>query len=203
MKRLAAWIEAYAVAWGGPGLFVIGYLDSSFLSFPEVNDLLVMGMAMRHKPLLVYYALMATLGSVVGCLTLYYIARAGGEAFVRKRFHERHVNRGLRLAQKYGLLIVMVPALLPPPMPFKIFILIAGVAEIPAWQFTVAVFAARFVRYFGEGLLAVWYGEAAFRFLSANAGTIGLTLSGIALVAGVIVILLKRRRTPQGNDTIS
>ena len=192
MKRLAAWIEAYAVAWGGPGLFVIGYLDSSFLSFPEVNDLLVMGMAMRHHGLLIYYSLMATLGSVLGCLTLYYIARAGGEAFVRKRFKEHHVDRALVLAQKYGLLIVIVPALLPPPMPFKIFILIAGVAEIPFVQFTVAVFVARFIRYFGQGLLAVWYGEAAFAFLRANAARIGILLSIAALVIGVIVILLRR-----------
>jgi membrane protein YqaA with SNARE-associated domain len=194
MKRLAAWIEAYAVAWGGPGLFVIGYLDSSFLSFPEVNDLLVMGMAMRHHGLLIYYSLMATLGSLAGCLTLYYIAKAGGEAFVRKRFREHHVDRALVLAQKYGLLIVMVPALMPPPMPFKIFILIAGVAEIPVWQFTVAVFVARFIRYFGEGLLAVWYGDAAFAFLSANAGRIGLALSIVVLVIGAIVILLRRRK---------
>jgi membrane protein YqaA with SNARE-associated domain len=194
MKRLAAWIEAYAVAWGGPGLFVIGYLDSSFLSFPEVNDLLVMGMAMRHHGLLIYYSLMATLGSLAGCLTLYYIAKAGGEAFVRKRFREHHVDRALVLAQKYGLLIVMVPALLPPPMPFKIFILIAGVAEIPVWQFTVAVFVARFIRYFGEGLLAVWYGDAAFAFLSANAGRIGLALSIVVLVIGAVVILWRRRK---------
>ena len=192
MKRLAAWIEAYAVVWGGPGLFVIGYLDSSFLSFPEVNDLLVMGMAMHHPGRLVYYSLMATLGSVLGCLTLYYIARAGGEAFVRKRFKEHHVDRALVLAQKYGLLIVMVPALLPPPMPFKIFILIAGVAEIPVVQFTVAVFVARFIRYFGQGLLAVWYGEAAFAFLRANAARIGISVSIAALVIGVIVILLRR-----------
>jgi len=194
MKRLAAWIEAYAVVWGGPGLFVIGYLDSSFLSFPEVNDLLVMGMAMHHPGRLVYYSLMATLGSVLGCLTLYYIARAGGEAFVRKRFKEHHVDRALVLAQKYGLLIVIVPALLPPPMPFKIFILIAGVAEIPFVQFTVAVFVARFIRYFGQGLLAVWYGEAAFAFLRANAARIGILLSIAALVIGVIVILLRRRK---------
>ena len=192
MKRLAAWIEAYAVVWGGPGLFVIGYLDSSFLSFPEVNDLLVMGMAMHHPGRLVYYSLMATLGSVLGCLTLYYIARAGGEAFVRKRFKEHHVDRALVLAQKYGLLIVIVPALLPPPMPFKIFILIAGVAEIPFVQFTVAVFVARFIRYFGQGLLAVWYGEAAFAFLRANAARIGISVSIAALVIGVIVILLRR-----------
>ncbi len=194
MKRFAAWVEAWAVAWGGPGLFVIGYLDSSFLSFPEVNDLLVMGMAMSHPARLLYYSLMATLGSVAGCLTLYYIARAGGEAFVRKRFKEHHVDRGLVLAQKYGLLIVMIPALMPPPMPFKIFILVAGVAEIPVAQFIAAVFAARFIRYFGEGLLAVWYGQAAFAFLRAHAGRIGLTLAGLALVVGVIVILLRRRR---------
>jgi len=194
MKRLAAWIEAYAVAWGGPGLFVIGYLDSSFLSFPEVNDLLVMGMALRHHGLLIYYSLMATLGSLAGCLTLYYIAKAGGEAFVRKRFKEHHVDRALVLAQKYGLLIVMVPALLPPPMPFKIFILIAGVAEIPVWQFTIAVFVARFIRYFGEGLLAVWYGDAAFAFLRANAGRIGIAVSAVVLIIGAIVILWRRRK---------
>ncbi len=194
MHRLAALIEAYAVAWGGPGLFVIGYLDSSFLSFPEVNDLLVMGMAMSHPPRLLYYSLMATLGSVAGCLTLYYIARAGGEAFVRKRFKEHHVDRGLVLAQKYGLLVVMIPALMPPPMPFKIFILIAGVAEIPVVQFTAAVFTARFIRYFGEGLLAVWYGQAAFAFMTANAGRIGLSLAALALVIGVLVMLVRRRR---------
>jgi membrane protein YqaA with SNARE-associated domain len=194
MKRLAAWIEAYAVAWGGPGVFIISFLDSSFLSFPEVVDLLIMGMVIRRPHLLLYYSLMATAGSLLGCLVLYYLARAGGEAFVRKRFKEHHVDRGLVLAQKYGLLIVIVPALLPPPMPFKIFILIAGVAEIPLWQFSTAVVAARFVRYFGEGLLAIWYGEAAFAFLKANAGKIGLTLAGAALVIGLAVIMLRRRK---------
>jgi membrane protein DedA with SNARE-associated domain len=79
-------------------------------------------------------------------------------------------------------------------MPFKIFILIAGVAEIPVWQFTAAVFTARFIRYFGQGLLAVWYGDAAFAFLRANAGRIGLGLAAIALVVGVIIALTRRRR---------
>src|SRR6516225_2846995 len=131
MKRLAAWIQASALAWGALGIFIISFLDSSFLSFPEDVDLLIMGMVIRRPHLLLYYSLMATAGSLVGCLVLYYLARAGGEAFVRKRFKEHHVDRGLVLAQKYGLLIVIVPALLPPPMPFKIFILIAGVAGIP------------------------------------------------------------------------
>jgi membrane protein DedA with SNARE-associated domain len=194
MKRLVALIKAYAIAWGGPGLFLIGYLDSSFLSFPEVNDLLIMGAVSRHHSLLVYYSLMATLGSTLGCLTLYYIARKGGEAFLRKRFKDHHVDRGLRLFQKHGVLVVIVPALLPPPTPFKIFILLAGVGEMPVWRFVAAVFGARFVRYFGEGLLAVWYGEAATQFITAHAKAISLWLAGLALGFGLVWIAWKRRK---------
>src|SRR5260221_3152724 len=180
MRHFMEWIKGFALAWGGPGLFLIGYLDSSFLSFPEVNDLLIIWMVTRHKNLLVYYTLMATLGSVLGCLTLYYVARKGGEAFMRKRFKEHHVEGGLKLMQKYGLLVVIVPALLPPPAPFKIFVLLAGVAAIPVWQFTIAIFAARLVRYGGEGLLAGFYGDAAGDLFDGPANAAGLWLLGIA-----------------------
>jgi membrane protein YqaA with SNARE-associated domain len=194
MKRLVDWIQGFALTLGGPGLFLIGFLDSSFLSFPEVNDLLVIIMVTHHKERLLYYSLMATLGSVAGCLVLYYIARRGGEAFIRKRFHARHVEGGLKLFHKYGLLVVIVPALLPPPAPFKIFILLAGVAAIPVWQFTTAILIARLIRYGGEGLLAVFYGERAATFLEAHAREAGLWLSGIALVLGVAWILFSRMR---------
>jgi LPXTG-motif cell wall-anchored protein len=97
------------------------------------------------------------------------------------------------LFQKYGLLVVIVPALLPPPAPFKIFVLLAGVAAIPIWQFVTAVFIARFVRYFGEGLLAVWYGDRAATFIKENTAAAGLTLAGIALVLGLAWILWKRK----------
>jgi len=182
------------VTLGGPGLLIIGFLDSSFLSFPEVNDLLLVGMVMRHPHRLPYYAAMATLGSLLGCLALYYVARKGGEAFLRKRFKAHHVDRGLKLFQKYGLLVLIVPALLPPPAPFKIFVLMAGVAAIPVWQFVTAIAVARGVRYFGEGLLAVWYGERAFSFLHDNAKAIGLGLAGTALVLGLAFIAWQRRK---------
>jgi membrane protein YqaA with SNARE-associated domain len=202
MKRLVDWIQGFALALGGPGLFLIGYLDSSFLSFPEVNDLLVILMVTEHKERLLYYSMMATLGSVAGCLTLYYVARRGGQAFMRKRFKAHHVERGLQLFQKYGLLVVIVPALLPPPAPFKIFVLLAGVAAIPVWQFTTAVFIARFVRYAGEGLLAVFYGERAAAFLKDHATEAGLWLSGIALVLGLAWILFNRWKTRRGIEGI-
>jgi len=194
MKRLLDWIQGFAVTLGGPGLFLIGFLDSSFLSFPEVNDLLVILRVTEHKHRLLYYSMMATLGSLAGCLALYYVARRGGEAFIRKRFKAHHVEGGLKLFQKYGLLVVIVPALLPPPAPFKIFVLLAGVAAIPLWQFATAVFIARFVRYFGEGLLAVYYGEQAAAFLEQHARETGLWLAGIALVLGGVWILFSRRR---------
>jgi membrane protein YqaA with SNARE-associated domain len=194
MSRLLAWIKGFALGLGGPGLFIIGFLDSSFLSFPELNDLLLMGMVIQHSHRLLYYALMATLGSVLGCLAIYYIARKGGETFLRKRFKAHHVESGMKLFQKYGLLVVIVPALLPPPAPFKIFILLAGVAEVPVWQFTAAVFVARFVRYFGEGLLAAFYGEAAIQFVTEHAKVIGLWLSGIALFGGLAWIVWQRRK---------
>jgi len=194
VKRLLAWIQATAVALGGPGLFIIGYLDSSFLSFPEVNDVLLMRMVMLRPHLLVYYALMATMGSVLGCLSIYYVARKGGEAFVRKRFKAHHVDRGLALFQKYGLLVIIVPALLPPPAPFKIFVLLAGVAAIPVWQFVTAIFVARLIRYGGEGLLAAWYGERAFAFLHDHAREVGLGLAGAALVLGIGWIAWQRRK---------
>jgi membrane protein YqaA with SNARE-associated domain len=194
MKRLLAWIQGVAVALGGPGLFVIAFLDSSFLSFPEVNDLLIVGMVMEHPHRLPYYALMATLGSVCGCLALYYVARKGGEAFLRKRFKAHHVEGGMKLFQKYGLVVLIVPALLPPPAPFKIFVLLAGVAAIPLWQFVTAIAIARGVRYFGEGLLAVWYGDRAFAYLHDHAKPIGLGLAAAALVVGVGWIAWQRRR---------
>ena len=194
-----AWLQATAIALGGPGLFAIGFLDSSFLSFPEVNDLLVMGLVMEHPHRLLYYSTMATLGSVAGCFALYTVAKRGGQGFVERRFKPKYVEGGRRLFQKYGILVIMVPALLPPPAPFKIFVLLAGVAGLPAWQFLIAVFSARFVRYFGEGLLAVWYGERAIDFLHAHAKQIGLGLAGLALLGGLAFVAWRRRKARLGS----
>src|SRR5256885_9967379 len=101
MKRLVSWMQGFALALGGPGLFVIALLDSSLLSFPEVVDLLIVVFVTHHKERMIYYASLATLGSIAGCCLLYYVGLKGGEAFVRRRFHERHVDRALALFQKH------------------------------------------------------------------------------------------------------
>ena len=195
VKAFVSSIQNFALAWGGPGLLLIGFLDSSFLSFPMINDLLLIGMVTRNKSLVAYYVLLATAGSVLGCMSLYYVGRKGGETFLLKRFNAGYVNRGKALLQKYGLLVVMVAALLPPPAPFKIFVLLAGVAAVPAWQFASAVLIARSVRYSAEGALAVYYGDAAGGFLKSHAREAGLILAGVALVGGMTWIAWRRHKT--------
>jgi membrane protein YqaA with SNARE-associated domain len=193
MSRIVEWTQGVALSLGGPGLFLIAFLDSSFLSFPEVNDLLIVWLTTQHPYRMPYYATMTTLGSIAGCLALYTVARKGGEAFLRKRFHERHIERGMELFRKYGLLAVLIPSILPPPAPFKIFVLLAGVSKVPLLQFITAIAIGRGFRYFGEGLLAVWYGEQATEFLKANARPVAIGVAVICLVGGVAYFLWKRR----------
>jgi membrane protein YqaA with SNARE-associated domain len=194
MHRLVAWVQASAVALGGPGLFLIAFLDSSFLSFPEVVDLLIIWLVTAHKHRVLYYALMPTLGSVAGCFALYLVGRKGGEAFLRRRFGERHVDRALAAFRRHGLLTVAVSALLPPPVPFKPFVLVAGVAGVRPFDFLIAVSIGRGIRYFGEAFLALWYGERAAQFVRDNAGPVSLALAMTVLVLGAGWIWYRRTR---------
>ena len=102
--------------------------------------------------------------------------------------------------RRYGMLAIIVPSLLPPPMPFKIFVLAAGVARMRPIEFIVAVAIGRGVRYFGEGVLALWYGEAALAFLEEHAHTVGLVVGIAVLVGGIAWAWWRKRpgrRTPE------
>jgi len=189
MRRFADGIQAFALGMGAPGLFVVAFLDSSFLSLPEINDLLLVLMVTRQKSRMVLYATSATLGSIAGCLILYYIGRRGGDALVRKRFASDRVDHALDVVRRYGVMSVLIPSLLPPPAPFKIFVLLAGVAGISVPRFVVAIAIGRGLRYFGEGLLAVRYGDRAVAYMEANAGTVTLVLAGVLLAAVVGYVL--------------
>jgi membrane protein YqaA with SNARE-associated domain len=193
LKAFIAWIQSVALSLGGPGLFLIAFLDSSFLSLPQINDLLLVWMVTKNPHLMPYYATMSVLGSIAGCVVMYYVGLKGGDALVRKRFSGATLDRRLALFQRYGVLAVLVPSLLPPPAPFKIFVILAGVARIPLLKFCIAIAIGRGIRYFGEGLLAVWYGEQAMAYINAHAREVSLWLVGL-LGLGVILFLLWRRR---------
>jgi membrane protein YqaA with SNARE-associated domain len=196
IRRFAAWVQGFALAIGAPGLFLVSFLDSSFLSLPEVTDLLLVWMVAQHPYRIALYVSMATLGSIAGCYSIYFLARKGGEAFVRRRFHERHVDRTLDLFQRYGAWALIVPALLPPPAPFKVFVLMAGVAGMPTARFLVAITIGRGARYTVEALLALWYGRAALAFLDQNLQPVAWS---VTVLIGIIVLYwiwrVRRRRS--------
>jgi membrane protein YqaA with SNARE-associated domain len=157
-------IVMFAGTLGAPGLLLISFLDSSILSFPIINDLLLVQLSMNNSARMPLYAAMAMIGSVLGCVVLYYIAKKGGEAF----FHKRAGRRGKAIrhwVEQNGFGGMLVAALLPPPTPFKVFVFAAGVFEVPVWSFTSAITLARAIRYFGIGYLAIRYGNDALPFL--------------------------------------
>ena len=167
MERLPLWLRALVGSLGGLGLFIIGFFDSSVLSFPFVNDLLLVRFTIHSPRLMPYYVLMATLGSLFGCFWLYFLAKKGGEAMYRRSAGGR-AERIHSWVQRYKFLSVAVPAILPPPMPLKPFVLAAGVFQVPMDTFAIALVVGRGLRYSIEGFLAVRYGEQVTRYFVEN-----------------------------------
>jgi membrane protein YqaA with SNARE-associated domain len=193
LRAISSAVQEWATELGGIGLFILAALDSSFLSFPQVNDLLIIYLSTKYPALMPYYAGMTTVGSLVGCYLLYAVAWRGGEAFLRRRFSGARVNRGLELYQRHGLLAVVVPALLPPPVPLKLFVLLAGAARVSPWKFGGAILVARGLRYFGQGYLAVLYGERAAAMVRQHGAAVGVGLAVLALTAGLIYYWWRKR----------
>jgi membrane protein YqaA with SNARE-associated domain len=194
MAGIVNWIQTFALSIGAPGLFLVAFLDSSFLSLPQINDLLLIVMIVQQKPLMPVYAASATLGSIVGCMVPYYLGRKGGEALVHKRFGASRANRAIALLQRHGVLAVLLPALLPPPAPFKLFVILAGVARIPVHKFIAAIAIGRGIRYFGEGFLAVRYGDGAMLLMEENGRVVALLLVGLLVAGAALYFLIDRRR---------
>jgi membrane protein YqaA with SNARE-associated domain len=180
--HLPHWLQAIVASAGGLGLFLIAFLDSSVLTFPVINDLLLIDLSVRYPARMPYYAAMATLGSVAGCVFLYYLARKGGEAMFHKHAgpRARHIHAWIN---RNGFLSILVTALLPPPTPFKVFVIAAGALEMPLRTFVLGLLAARAIRFFGEGFLAIRYGDQAGPFILTHK----LEVAGIVL--GIVLVL--------------
>ena len=192
MKQVIAWAQAFALSIGGLGLFFVAFIDASVLSLPEVNDVLIVYMVTKSPSFLLYYAAMATAGSIGGSLVVYYLGRKGGEALLRKQFSREQVDRMQGRFTRYGMAAVVVPAMLPPPVPLKLFVLGAGVAGMPAGTFAWAIGIGRGLRYIAEGILAYYYGAIAFDYIKRHGSAVALW--GAALSAAVLVAYYWRRQ---------
>src|SRR5882724_7192145 len=182
-KRLGHFIVHVPIFVAGPAMILIGALDSSLLSLPEVNDYLVVARCYTHPRAVFLFPMFAAVGSVLGCFLLYAILSRGGRAVLHRRFNPEHVQRVERAYARFGILALAVPALLPPPMPFKIFVATAGALQFPRRRFLVTILLARSLRYYVEGTLAVFYGERVVRFLKDNGIIIISVVTGICLIA--------------------
>jgi undecaprenyl-diphosphatase len=189
-------IKHWALGLGLWGLCAIAFLDSSFLSLPQVPDALVLLLSTRHPGSMAAYAALATIGSVAGSLALFVASRTGGEVFLRRRFGPRAVDRALGLYRRWGSWAIALAALAPPPVPFKLLTVLAGASGMHPAAFGAAVLLGRGVRYFGEGALAARYGDRAGAVARAHWQPAVLL---IVLVSAAAVAWIAYRRAAGGS----
>jgi membrane protein YqaA with SNARE-associated domain len=189
-------VLAFAGALGAPGLFLISFLDSSVLTFPVINDLLLIELSIQKPERMPLYAAMAMTGSVLGCLLLYFIAKKGGEAFFQRKAGAR-AQAIRRWVERNGFGGMLAAALLPPPTPFKIFVFAAGVFEVPLGSFSSAIALSRAIRYFGIGYLAIRFGEQAMPFIAQHKSQVAIVVGVFVAASYALSRLILREKTEQ------
>src|ERR1700726_1230882 len=185
--KLPPWLQHLVETMGGGGLFLVAFLDSSVLSFPFVTDALVIQLSFVNPKRMPYYAGVAAIGSLAGCIWLYLLAKKGGEAY----FHRHAKGRAVKIkdwVDSHAFLSVFIPAILPPPFPFKIFVLAQGVFQVPLRTFVLSILVSRGLRYLVEGIFAVRYGGAPLRSMMAHSAAFGLSI-----VAAMLLLFLISR----------
>jgi len=194
LAKHTAWVLHVLAPLGIWGVFAIAFADSALLGMP-VDAIVAYYVYQDHRRLL-FYMLMASLGSTVGSIPLYIVGYLGGEKVLRKRISEERFLRIHRSFEEHEFWALMFPAMLPPPMPFKIFVLGAAVFEMRFRDFVAAMFAGRFVRFLVLSLLVLWFGPQIVGVL----GTVFrrhiywvLAAVGLAVLAWLLVLWRKRR----------
>lgn len=190
-------LEHFLVLFGGWGLFGISFLDSSFLSFPLVNDLLLIHLASQSPGRALIYALQSTAGSVLGASTVYAIS-CGGWSLVRRKRGSNKVSRVQQWLGQNAFVAMLVASLLPPPVPFKLFAISAGVLRVNFLKFGSALLVGRSLRFIVGALLGAHYGARAETYLKENIGWTSLV--AVALIVAMTFLYrwassrLKERR---------
>jgi membrane protein YqaA with SNARE-associated domain len=184
------------IGFGSAGILAIAFLDAAFIPMPGGPDLVVMALTHNNHSMMPIYVIAAVIGSTLGCLVPYWIGRKAGEAALRIFSEEKRV-RVSGLINRYGLWSMLAGALLPPPFPFKMLLITAGVFRVKIWQFLGALAIGRTIRFTLEGLMAVRYGDQAATLFKEYYPAIGLGLV-IVILAVFIFNTLRNRRQRDG-----
>ena len=178
---------------GGPGLVLLGIADNSVIPLTGSMDVLTVWLAARHREPWPYYALMATLGAVIGGYITYALARKGGKATMERKLSRKRAQQVSQAFERWGFFAVAVPALLPPPFPFVPFLLAAGAMQYSREKFLGALSLGRGVRYTIAAGLGYLYGTHILRFFSRYSKPAITILVGLAVIGAVLSIIQYRR----------
>jgi membrane protein YqaA with SNARE-associated domain len=192
VTRWLARLSQFLITFGPVGLFAVALLDSTFVPLPSSADALVILLTVAKPHWMVLYALVATTGSAAGCWILYYVSRRAGSRAL-SRFSPSKQQRVKDWIDRYDVLAVAVACLLPPPFPFKVFVVTAGVCRFSVTRFMIAIVAGRAFRFLLVGYIAVRYGSQAKAILAEYYPWIGLGLALAAIVVFVGRGFVKRR----------
>ena len=206
MKHLLAKWSALILALLKPlgvwGVLGFAAVDAALLGMPL--DAIVAGYSWANPRRFLLYALMAAAGSALGSSVIYLIGYKGGEVFLVKRIGRARFERIRASFERHEFWAIMLPSMLPPPTPFKLFVLSAGVAEMSFSRFLSAIFFGRFIRFALEALIVIRYGPQIWDFVgSAFHHHLRYTIAGIAsgvLIGWWLARLRKQRRLRRAGD---
>jgi len=181
---------------GGLGFIPLGLLDASIIPVPGSMDVLTIVLCARRSDMWIYYAIMATTGSVLGGFATYRLAREGGKEMVARRFTARTLNRVYAIFERWGFWAIILPALLPPPVPMVPFVLAAGALQYSVRKFLTALTLGRMARFAILGFLAARYGRWMLTYFSQHGHPILVTVIGViaAALAALFVYFAGRRK---------
>lgn len=192
------WLERL----GGIGLILLGLADNSVIPMPGSMDALTVILSAHQKGWWPYYAIMATIGGVVGGYVTYALGRKGGKEAVEKKIPKNKAEKVYKKFEKYGFWTLFVPALLPPPVPFSPFLITAGALQYSKSKFFIAVGAARLIRYGALAYLGSMYSRQIFGFFHKYYSPIFWTFLTLALLGGVAAGLYAWKRKREGKPIL-
>lgn len=201
LARYTAWILGMMKVLGIWGVFVIAFADSALLGMPV--DFIVATYVHQDRKRMLLYIVMAALGSALGSIPLYIVGYLGGEKVLRKRISEARFLKIHRSFEQHEFWALMFPGMLPPPVPFKIFVLGAAVFEMKFRDFLVAIFAGRFVRFLVLSVLVLWFGPEIVALFGGVFKRHWIWIVTLAIGGISLWLTLHRRRSSRSVETTS
>jgi membrane protein YqaA with SNARE-associated domain len=174
---------------GGWGLVLLGVADNSVVPLTGSMDVLTIWLAARHREPWIYYALMATIGAVLGGYITYSLARRGGKHAMERRLSKRKAAKVYKRFERWGFGAIAIPAVLPPPFPFVPFLLAAGAMQYSRAKFLGALVLGRGVRYSVAAYFGALYGRQILRFFAKYDKLALGVLIGLAVVGGILTLI--------------